>query len=58
MRKNFGYFNVFPDSDGTVRREPVVMRYKGTSYPSLDIAASLAYTNLSLDQGSRCLQPQ
>jgi adenylate cyclase len=48
--KNFGYFNVIPDSDGTVRREPVVMRYKGSLYPSLDIAASLAYTNLSLDQ--------
>ena len=48
--KNFGYFNVIPDSDGTVRREPVVMRYKGSLYPSLDIAASLAYANLSLDQ--------
>lgn len=48
--KNFGYFNVFPDPDGTVRREPVAMLYKGSLYPSLDIAASLAYTNLSLDQ--------
>jgi len=48
--KNFGYFNVIPDSDGTVRREPVVMGYKGSLYPSLDIAASMAYTNLSLDQ--------
>jgi adenylate cyclase len=48
--KNFGYFNVIPDSDGTVRREPVILRYKGSYYPSLDIAAALAYTNYSLDQ--------
>jgi len=48
--KNFGYFNVIPDSDGTVRREPVLMGYQGSLYPSLDIAASLAYTNLSLDK--------
>jgi hypothetical protein len=26
------------------------MLYKGSYYPSLDIAASLAYTNISLDQ--------
>ena len=55
--KNFGYFNVIPDSDGTVRREPVIMRYKGSFYPSLDIAASLAYTNLSLDQISVVFNP-
>ena len=48
--KNFGYFNVIPDADGTVRREPVVMRYQGSLYPSLDIASALAYLNLSLDQ--------
>jgi adenylate cyclase len=48
--KNFGYINVFSDSDGTVRSEPVVMFYKGSYYPSLDVAAALAYTDLSLDQ--------
>jgi adenylate cyclase len=48
--KNFGYVNAFPDADGTVRSEPVVMLYKGSYYPSLDIAAALAYTDLSLDQ--------
>jgi adenylate cyclase len=55
--KNFGYFNVIPDPDGTVRREPVVMGYKGSLYPSLDIAASMAYTNLSLDQISVVFNP-
>jgi adenylate cyclase len=55
--RNFGYFNVIPDSDGTVRREPVVMRYKGSLYPSLDVAAALAYTNFSLDQVSVVFNP-
>jgi adenylate cyclase len=55
--KNFGYFNVIPDSDGTVRREPAIMRYKDSLYPSLDIASSLAYTNLSLDQVSVVFNP-
>ena len=48
--KNFGYFNVVPDSDGTVRREPVLLRYQNNYYPSLDVATSLAYTNTPLEQ--------
>lgn len=48
--KNFGYFNVIPDPDGTVRREPVIIRFQGSYYPSLDVAAVLAYTNRPLEQ--------
>ena len=48
--KNFGYFNVLPDPDGVVRREPAIIRYEGNFYPSLDIASALAYTDRSLDQ--------
>jgi len=48
--KNFGFFNVIPDSDGTVRREPVLIRFQGGYYPSLDVAAVLAYRNLPLEQ--------
>jgi adenylate cyclase len=48
--KNFGYFNIIPDSDGTVRREPVIIPFQGAFYPSLDVAAALAYLNLPLDQ--------
>lgn len=48
--KNFGFFNVVPDSDGTVRREPVLIRFQGNYYPSLDVAAALAYSNRPLDQ--------
>jgi adenylate cyclase len=48
--KNFGFFNVLPDSDGTVRSEPVVIRYQNSYYPSLDVAATLAYTRVPLDK--------
>lgn len=48
--KNFGFFNVLPDSDGTVRSEPVVIRYQDAYYPSLDVAAALAFTNEPLDK--------
>jgi len=48
--KNFGYYNVIPDPDGVVRREPAIIRFRDSFYPSLDVAAYLAYTNLSLDE--------
>jgi adenylate cyclase len=48
--KNFGFFNVLPDSDGTVRSEPIVIRYRDSYYPSLDIAAVLAWTKEPLDK--------
>jgi adenylate cyclase len=48
--KNFGYFNVVQDDDGTVRMEPIVIRYQNGYYPSLDIATALAFTNEPLDK--------
>jgi adenylate cyclase len=55
--KNFGFFNVVPDPDGTVRKEPVIVRFEGSYYPSLDVAAVLAYTNRSLEQVSVVFNP-
>jgi adenylate cyclase len=55
--KNFGYFNILPDSDGTVRREPVIVPFRGSYYPSLDVAAALAYANLPLDQVNVVFNP-
>ncbi len=55
--RNFGFFNVIPDPDGTVRREPVAMRLKGSFYPSLDVAAALAYTNRPLEQVAVVFNP-
>jgi adenylate cyclase len=48
--KNFGFFYVDQDPDGVVRRDPTVVEFQGNLYPSLDVAAALAYTNNSLDQ--------
>ena len=48
--KNFGFFDIVPDPDGIVRRAPTVVSFQGSLYPSLDVAAALAYTNNSLDQ--------
>ncbi len=52
---NLGFFNVIPDPDGTVRRVPLVARYKDglnpnrtNFYPSLDVAAALAYMGYQL----------
>lgn len=30
-----GYFNAFPDSDGTLRRFPLMLRYRGKAFPSM-----------------------
>lgn len=35
MAESEGFFNMFPDSSGTVRRVPLFMFYKGLPYPSL-----------------------
>ena len=55
--KNFGFFDIVPDADGIVRREPAVMSFQGNLYPSLDVAAALAYTNDSADQVKVIFKP-
>jgi adenylate cyclase len=55
--KNFGYFNILPDADGTVRREPVIALYDGNFYPSLDVAAAMTYLNVPLNQVSPVFTP-
>jgi adenylate cyclase len=46
--KDFGFFNAIPDPDGTLRRAAVIARFRGGFYPSLDVAAAMAYLNLPL----------
>lgn len=36
-----GFFNVTPDSDGVLRRVPLVIRHRGVLYPSLALAVYL-----------------
>jgi adenylate cyclase len=55
--KNFGYFNVFPDSDGVVRRIPATIKFQGNFYPSLDVAAYLAYTDQPLENVAVIFNP-
>jgi adenylate cyclase len=38
-----GHLNVLPDSDGVVRRVPLVVRYGGRYYPSFDALAARAW---------------
>jgi len=37
MAQTEGFFNVFPDPAGTVRRVPLFMKFDGLPYPSLDL---------------------
>jgi adenylate cyclase len=55
--KNFGFFNVVADADGVIRREPAVIRFQNSYYPSLDVATVLAYTSRPLDQVAVVFNP-
>lgn len=41
--KSTGFINVFPDSDGIIRRVPVLLRYQDNLYPSLALEAVRLY---------------
>lgn len=40
---SFGYFNVFPDSDGTIRWAPLTIIFQDAFYPSLALEMARAY---------------
>ncbi|MCX5847731.1 MAG: CHASE2 domain-containing protein [Deltaproteobacteria bacterium] len=41
--ENSGYFNAFPDSDGTIRWSPLVIKFQDNYYPSLALSLLLQY---------------
>ncbi len=41
--ENSGYFNAFPDSDGTIRWSPLVIKFGDNYYPSLAVSLLLQY---------------
>lgn len=43
-----GFINIFHDSDGIIRRAPMVMEYKNGVYPALSLQAVLAYLGESI----------
>lgn len=38
-----GFINIFHDTDGIIRRAPIIMQYKGGVYPALSLQAVMAY---------------
>jgi adenylate cyclase len=43
--QNSGYFNTLPDTDGTMRWSPLVIKFQNNYYPSLAISLLLQYLN-------------
>ena len=43
VSSSFGYFNIFPDFDGTVRWVPLIMKYKDTYFPPLALQLARHY---------------
>lgn len=43
-----GFINIFHDSDGIIRRAPLIMEYKGEIYPALSLQAVMAYLGESV----------
>jgi adenylate cyclase len=41
--ENSGYFNAFPDSDGSIRWSPLVIKFEGNYYSSLSLSLLLQY---------------
>lgn len=41
----FGYFNIFPDFDGTIRWAPLIMKYKDGYFPPLSLQLVRQYLN-------------
>jgi adenylate cyclase len=52
--KSAGFINVFPDSDGIIRRVPLLLRYQDGLYPSLALEAVRVYllSNIKLVTGT------
>jgi adenylate cyclase len=49
-----GFINVYPDSDGIIRRVPILIRYQDKLYPSLALAAVKLFllANVTLSAGT------
>jgi adenylate cyclase len=43
-----GFINIYPDSDGIIRRAPLLIEYQGALYPALALQAVLSYLGESI----------
>jgi len=41
--KYSGFINIYPDSDGIIRRTPLILEYQGNIYPALSLQAVLLF---------------
>ncbi|MEW6608723.1 MAG: CHASE2 domain-containing protein [bacterium] len=48
--KGIGHTNVFHDTDGVIRKIPLVIKYKGKLYPNLAILMACDYLGISKEQ--------
>lgn len=44
--RSLGHINILPDSDGTVRRESLVIHYRGRLFPSFALQSALQYLRI------------
>ncbi|MGB4600360.1 MAG: serine/threonine-protein kinase [Trichlorobacter sp.] len=44
--RSLGHINIQPDSDGTVRRESLLIHYRGRLFPSLALQSALSYLRI------------
>jgi eukaryotic-like serine/threonine-protein kinase len=44
---SLGHINILPDSDGTVRRESLVIHYRGRIFPSFALQSALSYLRIA-----------
>lgn len=45
-----GHINILPDSDGTLRKESLLLYYQGRIYPSFALQAALSYLRIPFEQ--------
>ncbi len=48
--RGVGHINMFPERDGTLRREALIIAYDGRLYPSLALRAAAEYLEVPLDE--------
>jgi serine/threonine-protein kinase len=50
VEKAAGHINWFPDVDGAIRQQPLVVQYDGKAYPSFALQVARLYLNLDLGE--------
>ena len=47
--KGIGFANIFPERDGIDRTMPLIMKYKGSYYPNIDLIVAMHYYGIGVD---------